>query len=306
MRRSAAVVAAAILAAAAIGPLTAGGATPDPPLVPPGFTVEATNGYSLTVFGAPEDEDDPSSAYMAVEGKGSVVYYFTRDADVTEGSLKADFGSVAHVDMSFEPTGEKRFQKTGCGDGPVAIDSGRYVGSFDFRGEEGYAEAASTSARGDIRFLLRIVCASPTTESIGAQFPGASLRAARGPDSPRADRNATTVGFQANKNRPTGVSLISASIEERRGPLSILRGVFGRYGTRAFRYGDSLKTASLRPPSPFSGTAGFRRVRNRPGSWTGSLEVDFPGRSDVALAGSGFRASIVHARITKRQIDRYD
>jgi len=121
---------AAVLIVAAIAPLRAGAApTPDPPPVPPGFTLAATNGYSLTVLGFREEEEDEAAAYLIVEGPGSVVYYYTRDAEVTETSIKADLGSVAHIDMSFEATGKERFQKTACEGGPVPLDSGRWMGA---------------------------------------------------------------------------------------------------------------------------------------------------------------------------------
>ncbi|HEY5977553.1 MAG TPA: hypothetical protein VIT85_06820 [Solirubrobacterales bacterium] len=273
------------------------------PPVPPGFRLGATNGYTVTVLGLPGDVGERDAVYLVVERPGAVVYYFARDVAVTETSIKADLGSVAQIDMSFAATGKERSQPSPCGGGRVAIDSGRYEGSFSFHGERGFAEATTTSVAGDMRFLLRLACSRTYGESVSSRLPGASLRAVGGKP---LDEGRRKVGFQVNKNHASGRSLISASLKERRGSLLIQRGVFGSYRAGVFRYGRSLDAAGVHPPAPFSGGATFRRGTSGPNRWTGSLEADFPGRPDVPLAGPGFEANAVHTRITRRQIEAYD
>jgi hypothetical protein len=63
----------------------------------------------------------------------------------------------------------------------------------------------------------------------------------------------------------------------------------------AFRYDPDLRTATLSPPAPFSGSATLARSRNSvPPTWTGHLAIEFPGR-EVALAGPGMNVHLEHA-----------
>lgn len=63
----------------------------------------------------------------------------------------------------------------------------------------------------------------------------------------------------------------------------------------SFEYDPKARTATVRPPAPFSGVAQFHRNAKPSHRWTGDLTVDLPGREDVKLAGAGFRARLAHA-----------
>ena len=78
-----------------------------------------------------------------------------------------------------------------------------------------------------------------------------------------------------------------------------IRANLGVTASNAFRYDRHLRTATLSPPAPFSGSASLKRSRNLLSPlWTGNLTVAFPGRS-VRLAGPAVHVSLVHARLTK-------
>jgi hypothetical protein len=66
--------------------------------------------------------------------------------------------------------------------------------------------------------------------------------------------------------------------------------------SQLFSFDHGLGVATASPPSPFSGSASFRRRPGRPSTWAGSLRVsllDSP--RPVALAGRDFHASLERA-----------
>jgi hypothetical protein len=80
----------------------------------------------------------------------------------------------------------------------------------------------------------------------------------------------------------------TAIVKERIGPLKILRNV-GNGSPSSFAVGPHLRTATVTPPAPFSGSATFQRQgESKSPSWSGSLAVSFPGKPDVPLTGPSF------------------
>ena len=69
-----------------------------------------------------------------------------------------------------------------------------------------------------------------------------------------------------------------------------------------FGFEPGLGTATLEPRAPFSGSAVFHRGARPANRWRGDLSVDFPGLSDVSLAGTKMRANLVHAALTKQTV----
>ncbi len=64
-------------------------------------------------------------------------------------------------------------------------------------------------------------------------------------------------------------------------------------GPDAFDCDPALRRAVLVPPAPFSGSASFTRGAAPNHRWSGDLNVDLPGRSDVPLTGPGVKATLV-------------
>lgn len=103
-----------------------------------------------------------------------------------------------------------------------------------------------------------------------------------------ASTTGSKLGFEAALRRRGQVEFSAAEISKV-GSVSILRFVAKRTRPSRFRFDRALRTATVAPPAPFSGSATFRRGAKRSGStWSGSLAVSFPGRSDVPLVGAAF------------------
>ncbi len=58
-----------------------------------------------------------------------------------------------------------------------------------------------------------------------------------------------------------------------------------------------MRTATLSPPAPFSGTASLRRDPNAVSPlWSGNLTLAFPGHT-VPIAGPAVHVSLEHAKL---------
>lgn len=255
---------------------------------PPGFRLEGSNGYTVRAisFDAPEGRRD--ELLLFVSRPHSIVVYATR-AMVTDGSIAADLGSVGSVDLHFVPTGKTAAERSACAKKPFKFDAGFYEGTIDLDGEEGFMHAHATRARGEIRTLASLLCSGGVgSEGTGGHAPGVRLTV-------HGKLAESKVEFVAWKNSPTRVSRFEASIEERRGGLTIIRGVSAAGSAAAFPFDTAAWSATVRPPSPFSGKAVYDGAAGPLRRFGGNLEVDFPGRSNVPLTGPGTRASMVRA-----------
>lgn len=101
--------------------------------------------------------------------------------------------------------------------------------------------------------------------------------------------------LQANKNRPGARTRLEVETHEERRGIEISRSTTLWAGASAFEFDPSLRTATLAPPAPFSGSASFHRNAPVANRWSGNLTVDLPGRSNVPLAAAGVGATLVPA-----------
>jgi hypothetical protein len=224
---------------------------------------------------------------MVVRGRVGSVAYFA-PATITKTSIQASLGDLGEIDVEFQPSGRATKEKSACGDERVAFDSGFYEGTIEFNGEEGYTQVSATRAKGDMQFVLNFICpgvGGPSGSGPGA--PGAELRLRQ-----RASRLGPS--FLAHKNRPGARAFFVAGIGERRHGIEIERSTGIRGRSSAFEYDSLLQTATVKPPTPFSGQATFHRNAAPENRWIGTLAVDFPGRSDVSLTAGSPKASLAH------------
>jgi hypothetical protein len=56
------------------------------------------------------------------------------------------------------------------------------------------------------------------------------------------------------------------------------------------------RSATVDPPSPFTGSASFQRESAKDFSWTGDLAVELPGIGEVTLAGPKFETALCLGR----------
>jgi hypothetical protein len=270
---------------AAIG---AASAAAEPPFPPGGFRLPASNGYSLHALafdGDPRGEHDELILLVGRKGAGAT-YFALRHVEVTETTIAADLGRLGSIDLHFVPSGRNKKEHPSCEPRQsVEFDSGFYEGRIDFEGEEGFTAVHATRAPGELQLGLNLICPGGSiSEGFGGHAPGARLHLRR----PWSDGS---VELQARKNSPSRPTRVEASIEERREGLFTFRYVAATGAPAAFDYDVPAQFARLAPPSPFSGSARFERSGKGPGRLHGALSVDFPGRSNVSLAGA--RGSLV-------------
>lgn len=254
---------------------------------PGGFRVRASNGYTLSIAGFSNPKTGRGVVFVWARNSRSAAFYVTKGV-VTDTSIEATLGPVGSIDVDFVPTGEPRTEPSSCDDKPVTVDSGRYLGTVDFTGEEGYTEVHTSGGRGSVGAALNLVCgAGVESEGFGGHSPGALLRVRH-----RGERR---FQFEARKNSPTRPARFSASISEKHGALFVSRAVGAVAGPGAFAFDVPAGSARVDPPAPFAVGAAYERRPGGASGWRGNLSVDFPGRSDVRLTGSGARASLARA-----------
>jgi hypothetical protein len=221
-------------------------------------------------------------------------------AQVTDTTVKANLGAIGRIDVTFQPNGEQGVTAPVCDRSQrVSYDKGDYVGTIDFRGEEGYTRVQANSAPYSLHPFIDFICPGYSrAEEVGRGIPGARLRARNRSGGKRTE-------LQVNQNRPGARVEISASIDERLGRIRVLREVQVDTPASAFGFAPGLRAASLDPPTPFSGSALYLREARPANRWTGNLAIDFPGHSNVSLTGTRFESSLVHARFSEETI-HYD
>jgi hypothetical protein len=257
------------------------------------FVVKGSNGYRIAVIalfrpGYGESSDVVIQAFR----KGRRTFYLA-PGTVTDKKVEADLGPLGEIDVTFQPAGKTGAVNPSCApEHEVSYEKGAYVGTIDFRGEEGYTRVKTDRARFLYAFA-DIGCPYTVLEEVfGADLPGARLRA-------RARFESGGLELQASQGRPGQRVRVEAAIEEKRGRISIGREVTFTASAASFHFAPDLRTAVLDPPAPFSGAGFFRRGAEPTGRWTGDLRVDFPGHSNVSLTGDRFRTSLRHSRLVK-------
>jgi hypothetical protein len=260
----------------------------EPPRVPGGFSVRASNGYVVSVVSSANRRTGEGHVTVFARSRRAAVTYAV-PASVTETSIEADLGAVGRIDVDFLPTGKTRTERLCGGDDPFPFDSGRYVGTIDFKGEHGYSEAHASTARGSISGPYAFMCGSDISATAklgeGSRPAGARLNVLGG---------ASLYFLRVTKDSPSARSRFEASIEEQRGEITIARFVEAFGGADAFDYDLASDFARVEPPAPFSGWGIFRREAGET-RWRGRLRADFPGRPNVILRAAASAAGLERA-----------
>jgi hypothetical protein len=285
-------VAALALAAALLAAAPSAGAKRVPRVID-AFLLKGTNGYRLAVLGFFQPGYGESSEVIVAVGRKGQSALYRAPGVVTKEKVEADLGSLGEIDVAFRPSGKIGVAHPSCDPKyRMTYEKGTYVGTIEFRGEEGYTQVSAERARFWFPLADFGCPSSATGEAFGGDLPGARLRA-------RTRFESGRLVLQANQNRPGQRVRVQAELTERRGEIEISREAGAVYPADSFQFAPDLRTALLAPPAPFSGTGLFRREARPAGRWTGNLRVDFPGRPDVPLVGSRFGASLRHARLNK-------
>lgn len=172
-----------------------------------------------------------------------------------------------------------------------------FDGTFDFTGENGYIHIEADHAEGSFQVypepkncLRKLLARRAVPYHPFYSDKGATLRARAGL---RAKGKVREVGVvDDGQGRPHQV-VVFAALTEKRERMTVVRGAQLTAGSGAFRWSLERGTATVRPPTPFTGSATFaRRGHNGHGTWKGSLGMPILGGEEVKLAGGEFRAFI--------------
>jgi hypothetical protein len=238
----------------------------------------ASNGYSIYVFAEPPRKRRLGSVEVIAYKRGDAVYY-DAPATVTESSIQSDLGALGEISLTFQRSNQPA---TGhCGKQKVQFDSGHYEGRFEFHGEEGYASAEATSIPGNVDLLLAEFCGESIVGGSFGRSRGAELYVRNPGLGPR---------LSVRKARPGAAAEITARTQEYSNGISIERVTALWMPGKDFSYDRHLRSATVRPPAPFGGSARFDLGKKAGQRWSGDLTVDFPGWSDAPLTGPSLRA----------------
>lgn len=209
--------------------------------------------------------------------------YHVTDAKVTKTEFVARFGSFGRVNADFKPTDDPKTipVPSGCQGEPGKVTKGVFKGPIEFKGEGGYTSVDLDRAKGRSMKNVQIDhCRPPKTHEAVA------LAAGNGFPAP---------GFSAVRKLGSANVVFGANVSHTVGDVEISR-LVNRVGpSRQFTYNNSLSAAHVDPPAPFSGEANFKETGAwgpDTGTFTGSLQVSFPGEKNVRLAKPGTQGSL--------------
>jgi hypothetical protein len=253
--------------------------------VPGAFRLSGSNGFTLDVIGVPPHANRPGSVFIFASAKGEGVIYVA-PATVTETSIQADLGELGEISVNFRRTNEAATLP--CGKRTFRFDSGQYEGKVDFHGEEGYTDVEATTVPGNPAYIASEFCGEVFFESGPSGRPRGAALFVRNP--------ALGPELSVSKRRPGAAARITAWDSEWNSGISIERFATLRMPGGDFTYSPRLRTATVRPPAPFAGSARFALAKKAGQRWSGDLTVDLPGRAGVPLTGSALRATLTPSR----------
>lgn len=267
-----------VVAALAAGAATAAAKPFAEEVFPPtGFRLRGTHGFSISATAFPAGLGLPAGIVLTAR-RGNELVTYRAPVRVTSDSIRANLGSIGRVDLRLERSGQVKTAHARCTRGSRKYEAGTWVGLVEFDGEAGYTRAQATALPALPEWLTGpSACAlQSTSESWSSRLPGAELKGI-------SFAGGRTVKFQINKNRRRSDTLFTATLAERDRGIRIYRSLSGVAPADAFRYDRHVRTATLSPPAPFSGSGHLRRSRDSLSPiWTGNLMVAFPGRT-IAL-----------------------
>jgi hypothetical protein len=265
------------------------------------FGLRASNGYLLVGLAfheedegvAPDEEDEQGLLLYLINPKQHALVAYSTPATVSDTGIEADLGELGKISVTRAATGRMRMVKI-CGRGPkVKVAVERYEGTIEVHGEEGFTDVSATSAP----LSSAPLCLSGGGSGRGGEgrhpdknkrLPGARL------DVEKYRGDQYRLEFDAVKERPGARTKVSIEVEEHRGEIGIHRAISAWADTGALHFSRGLHTATVRPPTPFTGHASFDDDARGANRWTGNLTVDLPGHSDVPVTGPGFTVSLEH------------
>jgi len=264
------------------------------------FRLPASGGYTLQV----KTEGELTKITLARgHPRVSATYYVSHSA--YDSTIEADLGSLGRIDVRFEPSGEfetiqvprRARDVPGCRvPRRLVRQVGTFSGTIAFHGENGYSAVDAADAWGSLGPSARPRCGGAT----------ASSNRARGPGRRRVERvwvldNAFLINHSPFSAATNSATYFAAMTEAKRArylvdrvevptpTLAITRRVDIAAARPSFSYAGDLRSATVRPPAPFSGEATYSA---RPNKLSGDLAVQLPGMPAQRLTGGDFETRI--------------
>lgn len=247
-----------------------------------GFVLKA-DGYRVGVstFG--------SAVFVEVwrgrRGHRTMTAYFARGVARPE-RLQATFGQFGKVKMRFRESRNRSWvdkRRTCRGANRFIKRRGVFRGNLRFKGEGGYVSVRIHRAKG------AVVTTAP--KCLHRRGPGPAPDFGRFLSEPkgallaisRSGVNSTSL-LAVESRRST---LFTATAEETRPRLAIIR-IAALRKHSPIRANESLSAASVSPPAPFRGTGHYNALPDGSSTWSGNLNVNFPGAPHFPLTGPSF------------------
>jgi hypothetical protein len=271
-------------------------------------TLPATTEFMLPASNGLRAHLDVFNEEFTLEIRGKSGYAVYRvEGEATEAGLKARFGTLGVIDLTFQPT-ETELDKPpkGCVGPPSRFGTGVFVGTVSFTGEGEYVRIAETEVEGRLSVwrehewrcprhehrvrprtaprpppLIRLrptaKAEDPATLAASRRRCGCGLVAYSFPEEPRR-ASSFFVGFQSEERERMEIGRVTAA----------------RAGASAFTYNHRAGTASVHPPAPFTGSGFFKRRPHSRDLWRSSIRVPLLGAEPIDMREGGFRAALVN------------
>jgi hypothetical protein len=259
------------------------------------FRLPAANGYTLQV----KTEGQLTLVTLSRGHPRSSSTYYVSDS-AGDGTIEADLGALGHIDVRFEPSGETKAIEVRQFHGPrcsVFHQAGNFTGTISFRGEAGYTAVDAVSAWGTVGPSARGLCDGLAARERQEPEPmGRNVERVWVVEDPSLENHNP---FSTETESATYFAVLTEGLRARylvnrvevpTPQLSITRNIDVTGSRSSFSYRSDLRSATLRPPAPFSGEATYSA---RQGRLRGDLAVELPGLPPQPLTGPGFEARII-------------
>ena len=251
------------------------------------LTVQGTSGFRITIA-----RTSGRVELTASKVKTTAIYAVRAERSPADG-IEATFPGRGKVSVRFHPFGQARRSPGICGGRARISQPGIFVGMVRFNGEQGFTRVTVGHARG---FVYRSFKESCKVSKSNGHSAGSIYLAER------AKADGRTTVFSATK--PTGGSPFAGTCfyfvsqwQTRHGMTSVKVAATKAAGNTFIVTGSNQpESATITPPSPFSGTASFHASGGALAEWQGTLTVDLPGVGTVGLTGTQFMPKLCLGR----------
>jgi hypothetical protein len=222
---------------------------------------------------------------------------------LASGTVEADFGSIGHVSLSFQPTRKPKIGRRPkkCAGARPRRETGTYTGTISLRGENGYFQVEGVAAKGIRYRTFRLVCRHGYAGHPGVEQPLGNYVTpfTRPPESAQtqletfAELDGRSVGF-------TAWEFFRDFPATQAGALESLPGMeIGRVRYEAYPLAFQAEWpmgGAMTFKTPLQESAAYNPDPSAPATWSDELRSSFPGLPVQPVAGPQFRTSLCMRR----------